>query len=581
MPKTTAQPNLETLRHSAAHVLAAAVLEMFPEAKLGTGPATDSGFYYDFELPRTLIPEDLKLIEKKMKHIVKQNQKFEHSQKPIEQARAFFKKIKQNFKLEIVNELEKQGESEVSFYKNGNYVDLCTGPHLDSTGQLKAFKLTHFSSSYWRGDAERPSLQRIYGVAFQTADDLKAWEELQIEAKKRDHRKLGAELGLFTFSEQVGSGLPLFTPKGAFIRDKIADTIQEIQAKYGFEKVWIPHITKKDLYETSGHWEKFKDDLFHVRGKSDTEFVMKPMNCPHHTQIYAASAKSYRDLPVRYAEVTTCYRDEQPGELLGLSRVRSLTQDDGHIFCRPDQIKEECRNIVHVIREFYTKLDMFKEGDFWISLSVRDPATPEKYLGDAKNWDAAEQYLQEVAEEEKLNAKRVEGEAAFYGPKLDFQFKDALGRQWQLATIQLDFVQPARFKLEYTNEKGVAETPVMIHRAVAGSLERFLAVLIEHFAGQFPVWLAPEQARFVPVATDFIPVCEEMAAELKKTGARVTVDTSSDSLGKKVRNGEKAKLPYLLVVGEKEAKAKSVTIRERGVEKQETLKLAAFTKKLG
>ncbi len=580
MNKSDNTPELATLRHSASHILATAVLDMFPEAKLGTGPATDEGFYYDFELPRTLIPEDLKLLEKKMKHIVKQNQKFEKNEEPIEQAREFLQKIQQHFKIEIIDELEQAGESSVSFYKNGNFVDLCSGPHIDSTQQLKAFKLTHFSASYWRGDAERPSLQRIYGVAFATADDLKKWEELQVEAKKRDHRKLGAELGLFTFSEQVGSGLPLFTPKGAFLRDQIADTIQEIQAKYGFEKVWIPHITKKDLYETSGHWEKFKDDLFHVKGKSDTEFVMKPMNCPHHTQIFAASAKSYRDLPIRYAETTTCYRDELPGELLGISRVRALTQDDGHIFCRPDQVKEECRNIVHVIREFYTKLGMFGEGDYWVSLSVRDTKTPEKYLGDPKNWDAAEQYLQEVADEEKLNAKRVEGEAAFYGPKLDFQFRDALGRQWQLATIQLDFVQPERFKLEYTNEKGEAETPVMIHRAVAGSLERFLAVIIEHFAGQFPVWLAPEQARFVPVATDFIPACEEMAAELKKAGARVTVDTSSDSLGKQVRNAEKAKLPYLLVVGEKEAKAKSVTIRERGKEEQETVPLAEFAERL-
>ena len=566
---------ISTRRHSAAHVLAAAVLQMFPEAKLGTGPDTDTGFYYDFQLPRPLIPEDLEILQKKMEDIAKKQIPFERFEEPVEKAKAFLEKIGQTFKVELVEKFQKeQGITTVSFYKNGDvFVDLCEGPHVEHTGQIGAFALTHFSGAYWQGDANREQMTRIYGLCFATPKELKKYQQMLEEAKKRDHRKLGQELDLFTFSPLVGSGLPLFTPKGTFIREKIASTIQEMQAEYGFEKVNIPHITKKELYEKSGHWQKFKDDLFHVHGKSDAEFVMKPMNCPHHAQIFASKMRSYRDLPLRYAEVTTCYRDEQQGELLGLSRVRSLTQDDGHIFCRVQQIKQEAKNIVAVIRAFYSKLGMFQKGEYWVSLSVRDPKTPEKYLGDSKHWEEAERFLHEIAEEEQLEYKRVEGEAAFYGPKLDFLFRDAIGREWQLATIQIDFVQPERFELEYINEHGEKERPVMIHRAIAGSLERFMSVIIEHFAGAFPAWLAPVQAHILPIADAHQEYAETIAKRLKENGGRGEVIPASESLGKRIREGQMLKIPFLLVVGDTEVNEHTVAVRRYGEKRQESMSM--------
>ena len=573
---------VSTRRHSASHLLAAAVLQMFPEAKLGTGPATDTGFYYDFLLPRPLIPEDLPILQEKMEAFAKQQIPFEYYEEPADKAKEFLRSIGQDFKVELVEKFEQnEGVDTVSFYKNDNvFVDLCEGPHVDHTGQVGAFKLTHFAGAYWQGDADREQMTRIYGLCFGSEKELRKYEQQLEEARQRDHRKLGAELELFTFSEIVGPGLPLFTPKGTFLRNQIADTIQSIQEKYGFEKVSIPHITKKDLYEVSGHWDKFKDDLFHVKGKGDTEFVMKPMNCPHHCQIYASKMWSYRDLPVRYAEVTTCYRDELPGELLGLSRVRSLTQDDGHIYCRIDQVKEECRNVVAVVREFYTKLGMFGEGDYWVSLSVRDSQQPQKYLGDEGNWDKAEQFLLEVAEEEQLPFKRVEGEAAFYGPKLDFQFRDAIGREWQLATVQVDFVQPERFGLEYINEQGEKERPIMIHRAVAGSLERFLSVIIEHFAGAFPVWLAPVQAQILPVADAHANYASEVRSTLKAAGIRAELIAADETLGKRIREGQVKKIPYLLVVGEQEAADGSVTVRKHGEKAQTAMPLEQFVEEV-
>ncbi len=570
---------LSTRRHSASHILSAAVLQMFPEAKLGTGPSTETGFYYDFLLPRPLIPEDLPILEGKMREIFHKQIPFERVEEPVEEAKIFLEKIGQDFKVELIEKFQKADPKlvSVSFYKNDDiFVDLCEGPHVAHTGQIGAFRLTHFSSAYWQGDAHRESMTRIYGLCFANEKDLQKHLTFLEEAKARDHRKLGIELDLFCFSEKIGGGLPLFTPRGTFLRNKIADTISEIQERYGFEKVSIPHITKKDLYETSGHWAKFKDDLFHVHGKSDTEFVMKPMNCPHHTQIFASKMRSYRDLPVRYAEVTTCYRDELPGELLGLSRVRALTQDDGHIFCRVSQIEAEARNIVAVIREFYTKLGMFGENDFWVSLSVRDPKTPEKYLGNPKNWDSAEEFLEKIALEEKLNFKKVEGEAAFYGPKLDFQFRDAIGREWQLATIQIDFVQPENFKLEFVNESGEKERPVMIHRAVAGSLERFLSVIIEHFAGIFPAWLAPTQFVILPVNSAHDDYAAEVLADLKKIGGRGEIFDASESLGKRIRDGQTQKIPFLLVVGDAEVADKKITVRRHGEKEQVIMGLGEF-----
>ncbi len=466
-------------------------------------------------------------------------------------------------------------------FKEGEYlqfIDMCAGPHIENTKEIDAgsFKVAKIAGAYWLGDSENEQLTRISAYAFEDKETLDAHLKLLEEAKKRDHRILGQKLELFTFSDLVGSGLPLFTPAGAYMRNAIEEAIMEIQSKYGFEKVSIPHITKKDLYETSGHWGKYKDDLFHVTGKSNTQFVMKPMNCPHHAQIYASQSWSYRDLPIRYAETTTCYRDEQQGELLGLSRVRSLTQDDGHIFCRVDQIGEESRNLAQVIREFYSKLGMLEEGKFWVSLSVRDPKEPDKYLGDEQHWEQAETFLEEVATSENLPFKRVEGEAAFYGPKLDFQFQDAIGREWQLATIQIDFVQPERFGLEYTNNEGKKERPVMIHRAIAGSLERFMSVIIEHFAGTFPLWLSPRQAIVVPVGEKFFDYGEEILAKLKQSGIRAVGDFSSDGLNKKIRNAEKMHYNYILVVGEKEETEKTVAVRNYRTKAQSQEKFDVF-----
>ena len=573
---------IKTQRHDLSHILATAVVEMFPEAKLGVGPDTDNGFYYDFELPRTLQPEDLPLLEKKMRKLLSQSVPFEKYEQPIDEAIGFLKTINQDYKVELAADLKAQGENELSFYKNGQFVDMCKGPHMEHTGKsTKHFMLTSIAGAYWRGDATRPMLQRIYGVAYETKEELEQYKEMLKEAKKRDHRVLGKKMGLFTFSEKVGPGLPLFTQKGTRIRTAIVKEIQKLQKKYGYgdSDVWIPHITKKDLYETSGHWEKFQEDLFHVKGKSDTEFVMKPMNCPHHTQIFDSASHSYRDLPIRMTEVTTNYRDEQPGELLGLSRVRSLTQDDGHVFCTLEQVLEEAEKIVNIIKDFYTRLEMFGKDNYWVSLSVRDSSDLDKYLGDVKNWDKAEKMLEEVSKKAKLEYKRVEGEAAFYGPKLDFMFKDALGREWQLATIQVDFIMPERFDLSYIGEDGEKHRPVMIHRAIAGSLERFMSVIIEHFAGALPLWLSPIHFAILPVAE----VHEKYAQELyKKWKDQYFVEylDSSNSLGKRVRNSEMQRIPYVLVLGDKEVESKGITLRSYSDKSQVEMSIGELEEKM-
>lgn len=573
---------IETQRHDLAHILATAVVEMFPEAKLGIGPDTNNGFYYDFELPRTLQPEDLPLLEKKMRKLLSQSVPFEKYDQPIDEAIDFLKTIDQDYKVELAADLKAQGETELSFYKNGRFVDMCKGPHMEHTGKsTKHFMLTSIAGAYWRGDATRPMLQRIYGVAFETKEEIEQYKEMLKEAKKRDHRVLGKKMGLFTFSEKVGSGLPLFTQKGTRIRNAIVKEIQKLQKKYGYgdSDVWIPHITKKDLYETSGHWEKFQEDLFHVKGKSDTEFVMKPMNCPHHTQIFDSGSHSYRDLPIRMTEVTTNYRDEQPGELLGLSRVRSLTQDDGHVFCTLDQVLDEAQKIVNIIKDFYTRLGMFGKDDYWVSLSVRDSSDLDKYLGDAKNWDKAEKMLEEVSKKAKLEYKRIEGEAAFYGPKLDFMFKDALGREWQLATIQVDFIMPERFDLSYIGEDGEKHRPVMIHRAIAGSLERFMSVIIEHFAGALPVWLSPIHFAILPVAEVHEKYAQELYEKWKDDYFVEYLDSSS-SLGKRVRNSEMQRIPYVLVLGDKEVEGKSITLRSYEDKSQTEMSIEDFEEKM-
>ncbi len=568
---------IEKIRHSFAHLLAAAVLELYPDAKPTIGPSIDYGFYYDFEFSTPISEKDLKEIQKKMKKLL--NVWNEVSGKEVTEIEA--KKLFKNnpYKLELINDIVKADEK-ITLYTWGDFTDLCKGGHADNASDLKAdaFKLTKLAGVYWRGDEKNTQLTRIYGLAFANKEDLENHEKMLIESEKRDHRKIGKEMGLFTFSDLVGPGLPLFTPKGQAMRDAIEQKITSIQERYGFQKVWIPHITKPDLYKVSGHWEKFGDELFKVNSR-DAEFVMKPMNCPHHTQIYASEPRSYKDLPVRFVETTTCYRDEQSGELMGLSRVRSLTQDDGHIFCTPDQIKDEVKNVISVMKEFYSTLDMWNEGTYRVMLSARDPKTPEKYLGGDDVWNMAEGALKEIADEENLPYSIEEGEAAFYGPKLDFKFKDAIGREWQLATVQLDFNMPARFKLEYTDKDGTKKTPVMIHRAIAGSLERFLSVIIEHFAGEFPLWLAPVQVKVLPIEDEHEEYAHAVTQEIKKSGFRAECDTQSDGLGKKVRKAKVEKIPYFIVIGDEEVKTEKITIENRVGEK-EVLNIEEFVKKL-
>ncbi len=559
------EKQLEHKRHTLAHLLAAAVLEQYPQAKLTLGPAIETGFYYDIDFSGGETPgdADLKQIQKGMKKLINKWTEFTHEEVSADKVKEVF--ADNPYKLELIEEISTRDEK-ITLYTCGGFTDLCRGGHCDNPKEeinLDAFKLDKIAGAYWRGDEKNPMLTRIYGIAFDTKEELETYERQIEEAKARDHRKLGKELDLFTFSDLVGPGLPLFTPKGTMMRDLIVSKIMSIQGRYGYQKVTIPHITKSDLYKTSGHWDKFEDELFHVKGKSDTEFVMKPMNCPHHTQIYDSSPRSYKELPIRYAETTMVYRDEQAGELIGLGRVRSITQDDGHVFCTVDQIDQEVENIVNVIKEFYTSVGMFTDGNYWVSLSISDSSEPEKYLGDPEVWKRAEAMLEAVATRLNLPYQRIEGEAAFYGPKLDFMFKDALGRERQLATAQLDFVQPERFNLEYTDNEGKKQRPVMIHRAVAGSLERFMAIMIEHFAGNFPLWLSPVQVAVIPVADAHTAYASEVAEKLKATGFRIEFDDSNESMGKKIRHTKKAKLPYFIVIGDKEVESKTVTLESR------------------
>lgn len=575
------QDQLYKMRHSAAHVLAQAVLEMFPEAKLAFGPPVENGFYYDFDLPRTLIPEDLKLLEKKMKQIQKQKQEFVEKVVDIDEAKEFLEKTGQIYKLDVIEELKEKGEKTVTFYENldrkgdPKFVDLCKGGHTEHTGDIGHFKLAKIAGAYFKGDENNKMLQRVYGYLFETKDELDAHLNMLQEAEKRDHRKLGAKLDIFTISELVGAGLPLLKPNGMIIRQEVENYLWDLHRVRGYQRVWTPHIAKMDLYEASGHAAKFGDELFRVEGSHESEcFCMKPMNCPHHMQIFADNHWSYRDMPVRYFEPATVYRNEKSGQLSGLTRVRAITQDDGHLFCRVSQIEEEVKTIVEIIKEFYGTLGMADE--YWISLSVRDPETPEKYLGEASVWDGAENALEDILKNEDLNYKRIEGEAAFYGPKLDFMFKDAIGREWQLATVQLDFQLPERFDLHYINEDNEKERPVVIHRAISGSLERFMGVMIEHFAGVFPLWLAPRQVVVVPVIEKFEEYGREVLSRLRDLGVRAEIDSSGDSLGKRIRNAEKAHINYILVVGEQEMNDKSVSVRNYKTKVQEVEGLEDF-----
>lgn len=568
---------LEIQRHSLAHIMALAVMQIYPQAKFAIGPEIDNGFYYDIDFfDQKISDDDLAEIEKKMKHIIKQNLKFLRTEISIDEAIAKFKKSNDVYKLDILEELKKEGETKVSLYQLGDFIDLCRGPHLESSGkvQLGSFKLDKLAGAYWRGDEKNKMLTRIYGLAFSTKEELDDYVKIMEEAKKRDHRKLGQELDLFCFSDLVGPGLPLFTPKGMIIIDELRHHIEAVCRSYGFQKVMTPHLAKIDLYEISGHAQKFSDELFHVSSLKGHQMVMKPVQCPHQTQIYASRTRSYRDLPIRYMESEKQYRAEKSGEVGGLSRVYAITVEDGHTFCTIEQVKDEIKGMVNIIKEFYSALGLW--GNHWVSLSVRDYAHPEKYIGDAKDWDLCEAMLQEVSDEMGLEAKKQEGEAALYGPKLDFMFRDSLGKEIQIPTVQLDFATPKRFNLTYTDKDGQDKTPVMVHRAILGSYERFLVLLIEHFAGAFPVWLSPVQVKILSVGEKHIDYCQKIKDDFLEKGIRVELDTNNETMGNKIRKASTEKVPYVLVIGDKEMEEGIFSVRKRGTNETEVFKANDF-----
>ncbi len=552
-----------TFWHSSAHLMAEALEKVYPGVKLGIGPAIDGGFYYDIDLGEgvTIGQEDLTKIENTMRKLVKFGSKYERKEISKADAIAYFKAKDDEYKLELLDGLE---DGDITFYTQGNFTDLCKGPHIPGTGQIKAIKLLNIAGAYWRGDEKRKQLTRIYGVSFPNQEMLAHHLEMLEEAKKRDHRKLGAELELFMFSERVGAGLPIWLPKGADLRERLSNYLKNEQVKRGYLPVVTPHIGKKELYETSGHYEKYGEDSFQSihTPREDEEFLLKPMNCPHHCEIYAHVPKSYRDLPYRVAEFGTVYRYEQSGELHGLTRVRGFTQDDAHIFCTADQLKKEFLDVLELTTSMLNKLSF---TDYTAQISLRDPDNPDKYIGSKENWDKAERAIIEATEEVGLKTVTELGEAAFYGPKLDFMIKDALGRSWQLGTIQVDYNLPERFELEYIGADNERHRPVMIHRAPFGSLERFIAVLIEHTGGKFPLWLAPEQVVILPISEKFNEFSLEVLEQLKARGLRARVDERYEKIGKKIRDAEVMKIPYMAVIGEKEMNSNELAIRKQAV----------------
>ena len=566
------QSNQEVLakkRHSLAHLLAEAVRHLYPNAKNTIGPATDEGFYYDFDFGDQKVTEtDLKAIEKMMLKIKPTWQGFTKIVKTQKEAEEYFKD--NEYKLELIKEIAERGE-EITFYQSGDFIDLCRGGHVDDMSEIAegSFALERIAGAYWRGNEKNKMLTRIYGLAFETKQDLADYLTMQAEAKKRDHRKLGKELEIFTLSDLVGSGLPMFKPNGAIIRRELENFLWDLHKNRGYDRVWTPHLAKEALYEVSGHAGHYMDDMFSVwGGTSQEKFYVKPMNCPHHYQIFADTKWSYRDMPVRYFEPATVYRDEKTGQLSGLTRVRSITQDDGHLFVRADQLHQEIKTIVDIIKEFYTRMEMINNYRVRLSLRGEDK---ENYMGSDEVWEKAEQALRQVCESENLPYFEGPGEAAFYGPKLDFIFKDAIGRDWQLATVQCDFNAPVRFDLSFTNDKGEQERPIVIHRAISGSLERFIGLLIEHFAGAFPFWLAPTQVAIIPVNLEaHLEKSSEINQLLISAGFRTKLFSDNDSLGKRVRNVNQKKIPYQIVVGDTEIKANLFTL-EGKTAKQEQL----------
>ena len=559
--------NIEILRHSLSHILATAIKEVYPGAKFAIGPAIENGFYYDIDFGEEKFREaDLPRLENQMHIIINRGLAFERIELPVEEALDKVRREGQIYKEELLTDLAKEGSSVVVFYKLGDFEDLCRGPHLPSTKDIKpgSFKLDKTAGAYWKGDEKHKMLTRIYGLAFETSEELQKFLTLREEMQKRDHRKLGKELDLFCFSSLVGPGLPLFTPKGTIIKDELQKHIENVCRTYGFEKVSTPHLAKIDLYELSGHAKKFSDELFHVTSISGHAMVMKPVQCPHQTQIYASRQRSYRDLPIRYMESEKQYRAEKPGEVGGLNRVYAITVEDGHTFCTPEQVRAEVKGMVNIIKDFYSSLGLWE--NHWVSLSVRDYEHPEKYIGDQDDWDLCEEMLQQVSDEMGLEAKRCEGEAALYGPKLDFMFRDAIGKEIQIPTVQVDFATPKKFNLLYTDKDGSEKNPVMVHRAILGSYERFMALLIEHFAGAFPVWLSPVQVKILSVGESHIDFARNLGAEFKTKGIRIEVDDSSETLGNKIRKASAEKVPYILVIGNKEMESGRLAVRKRGEE---------------
>ncbi len=573
---------LYRIRHSTAHVMAQAVVEFFPEAKYTIGPPVENGFYYDFDLPRPLTPEDLEKIEKRMRSIVQGKHAFVRKALSADEARQIFKD--QPYKLELIDGLEKGGldeygnplkeKPEISIYQHDKFTDLCRGPHVENTSQInpQAFKLMSVAGAYWRGDEKNPMLQRIYGTAWEKPAELEHYLWQLEEAKKRDHRKLGKELGLFYFSDDIGPGLPIFTPKGEMLRHLMENYVRDVQTRYGFQHVWTGNLVKEDLYKRSGHYENYKDAMFPPMVDENITFRLKPMNCPSHMTLYKEMGRhSYRELPLRFAEFATLYRYEKTGELNGLTRVRALTQDDCHTFCTEDQIESEFSLDLQVIREV---LNRYKFSDYKVRLSLRGQGG--KYVQDDEKWTKAENALRAALIHNQIDYYEAEGEAAFYGPKADFIARDVLGREWQLSTIQVDFIQPSRIGCTYIGEDNTEHTPVVLHRAVTGTTERFLGVIIEHFAGAFPVWLAPVQAVIVPIADRHLDYSYKLAADLRKQGFRVEVDSRADRMNAKIRDAQKQKVPYMLVVGDAEAENGQVALRLRNGDNPGAMPVADF-----
>jgi threonyl-tRNA synthetase len=562
-----------TFWHSSAHLLAEALEALYPGVKFGIGPAIENGFYYDVDLnDRAFGDDDLAAIESKMKELAKKESVYQRKEVSKAEALEYFNKKGDPYKIELINGLE---DGKITFYQQGNFVDLCKGPHIPHTGFIKAVKLLNVAGAYWRGDEKNKMLTRIYGITFPKQKELEEYLHLLEEAKKRDHRKLGKELELFAFSERVGMGLPLWLPKGTILRERLEQFMRKAQIKAGYDPVVTPHIGSKALYVTSGHYEKYGKDSFQpIRTPDETEeFLLKPMNCPHHCEIYRTKPRSYRDLPVRLAEFGTVYRYEQSGELHGLTRVRGFTQDDAHIFCRPDQVKEEFVKVIDLVLHVFKSLGF---ENYTAQVSLRDPANKQKYIGEDHLWDKAEREIQEAADERGLITVAVQGEAAFYGPKLDFMVRDALGRSWQLGTIQVDYQLPQRFELEYVGSDNQKHTPVMIHRAPFGSLERFIAVLIEHCAGNFPLWLAPDQIAVLPISERFNDYARKVYDMLKAEDIRGILDDRDEKIGRKIRDAETKKIPFMLIVGEREALENKVAVRKHGQGDQGSVFLNEF-----